>query len=126
MVAEGAAADLARLGHEAGSAPDNESAALTHKVLTQKTDAMLKGMVKRYITMAESEKSGDTEAAEASKAAFAKDLHLFEFEMGKARRMENAKLRELELYAKVRGSLVVCNQSLVPRTSRHTTRLMVI
>eukprot|EP01048_Picozoa_sp_COSAG05_P005571 COSAG05_NODE_333_length_11249_cov_629.633094_13_plen_96_part_01 len=59
MATAGAAADLAWLGHEALSVPDDEERALTQKVLTQKTDTMLRSMVKRYIDLAEAEKGGD-------------------------------------------------------------------
>jgi hypothetical protein len=77
--------------------PTDEPLALQEKVLTQKTDFILKGLAKKYFALCG---EAEGEEAEAAQAAFLKDLHLFEFEVDKAKRIRNANKRELESYAK--------------------------
>lgn len=100
------AADLARL-HEANTAPDSETGALTQKVLTQKTDHMLQKLVKMYMGLCSEEQAGETEAAAISKASLLKDLHLFEFEVAKAKRMAKMNERELKNYAEKQAATEV-------------------
>ena len=82
--------------------PADEPLALQEKVLTQKTDFLLKGLAKRFFALCD-EKEGDE--ASAAQAAFLKELHLFEFEVSKAKRIRNANHRELESYAKKQGAV---------------------
>ena len=79
--------------------PEDEASALQEKVLTQKTDFILKGLAKKYFALC-AESGDDAGAAEAAQAAFLKELHMFEFEVDKAKRIRTANHRELENYAK--------------------------
>jgi predicted nucleic acid-binding Zn-ribbon protein len=83
--------------------PADEALALQEKVLTQKTDFLLKGLAKKFFALCD-EKDGE-DAAAAAQAAFLKELHLFEFEVDKAKRIRNANRRELESYAKKQGAV---------------------
>ena len=86
-------------------APTSEPLALQEKVLTQKTDFILKALAKKYFALCAEADGEDGEAAQAAQAAFLKELHLFEFEVGKAKRIRGANQRELESYAKKQSSV---------------------
>ena len=74
-------------------APTSEPLALQEKVLTQKTDFILKALAKKYFALCAEADGEDGEAAQAAQAAFLKELHLFEFEVGKAKRIRGANQR---------------------------------
>jgi len=58
--------------------PADEPLALQEKVLTQKTDFLLKGLAKKFFALCDEKEGEDAAAAQAS---FLKELHLFEFEV---------------------------------------------
>jgi hypothetical protein len=113
-----AAAAPARVGTKAG--PQTEAAALTQKVLTQKADYMLRLLVRKYLQLCDAAGRDDAGVVEEHRAAFLKDLHLYEFEMGKARRMALANKRELADYAKKKSCVTMAPPS--PTSALPSTR----
>ena len=63
----------------------------------------------------------DAEGAEEARATFLKELHLYEFEVGKAKRMARANVRELEAYSKKQEDV----ETKIQSSSEHISQLKV-
>lgn len=80
--------------------PLDENSALREKVLTQKAELLLRSVAKKYLAVCQEVDGGDSSTIKKAKDSFARELHMFEFEVEKTKRVRRANTRELETYEK--------------------------